>query len=235
MRVWHMCHTPEPSRPAYGRTMTPSDPIPALPGLPAARRTLAHVMAHESAPIAHHSVRTYLFALLIAEHEGIATGADFDPDLLFHACVLHDLGTSPSAPGRQRFEVEGADMAAELLTSLGYGAAPVDLVWEAIALHSSSGIAERRGALALLTRKGVLADFGIGVDFVTARWAEALHLRYPRLDMTTALVDAIVRHGARSPQNAPRFTLAGELTRERGADGAPTSLEIAAETSRWGA
>jgi len=178
--------------------MTTSRRIPLLPDLPTARRAVAYVQSCESEPVANHSIRSYLFAVLSAEHEGLKTGADFDADLLFHACVLHDLGTSSSAPGRQRSEVEGADMAGDFLTEQGYRAREVDLVWEAIALHTSPGIAERRGALAHLTRRGVGADFEIG-------------------------------------QHAPRFTIAGELTRERGLHGAPTTLEIAANAARWGA
>ncbi|MDT0344824.1 HD domain-containing protein [Streptomyces litchfieldiae] len=215
--------------------MTTSHLIPALPDLPTARRAVEHAQSHESEPVANHSVRSYLFAVLLAEHQGLRAGADFDADLLFHACVLHDLGTSPSAPGQERFEVEGADMAADFLTAQGYGTRDVDLVWEAIALHTSPGIAERRGPLARLTRGGIAGDFGIGVDFVTDAQAEAVHLRHPRLNMASALVDDIVTHAARSPRNAPRFTIAGELVRERGErGGGPTTLEIATRASRWG-
>ncbi|QFY06549.1 HD domain-containing protein [Nonomuraea phyllanthi] len=216
--------------------------IPALPDSSAARHAVEHVRSCESEPVANHSVRSYLFARLLAEHEGLKAGADFDADLLFFACVLHDLGTSPRAPGKQRFEVEGADMAVEFLTGHGYGVQETDLVWEAIALHTSPGIAERRGALASLTRGGVGGDFGIGVDFVTDAQGEAVHSSYPRLNMATVLVDDIVRHAARAPQAAARFTLAGELARERGdlarerGDlGAPTALERTAAASRWGA
>ena len=55
----------------------------------------------------------------------------------------------PVASGIQRFEVDGADMAAKFLTDNGVAARGVDLVWEAIALHSSPGIAERRPCLPL--------------------------------------------------------------------------------------
>jgi hypothetical protein len=215
--------------------MNASHRIPALPDSPVARHTIEHVRSCESEPVANHSIRSYLFATLLAEHEGLKAGTDFDADLLFHACVLHDLGTSPSAPGKQRFEVEGADMAAEFLTGHGYGMRETDPVWEAIALHTSPGIAERRGALAYLTRRGVGADFGIGADFVTDPQGEAVHTRHPRLNMVTALVDDIVRHAVRAPQAAARFTIAGELARERGELGAPTTLELAANASRWGA
>ncbi|MEV0802488.1 HD domain-containing protein [Kribbella sp. NPDC050281] len=208
--------------------------IPALPDGPVAGEAVEYVRSLESEPVANHSVRSYLFAFLLAEHEGLTAGKDFDTDLLFYACLLHDLGTSRSAPGKQRFEVEGADLAAEFLTGHGYGPRETDSVWEAIALHCSPGIAERRGVLAYLTRAGVGADFGIGVDFVTDAQGEAIHRRHPRMNMVAVLVDEIVRHAAGSAAASARFTLAGELVRERGAHGTPTSLELAASSSRWG-
>jgi hypothetical protein len=110
----------------------------------------------------------------------------------------------------------------------------VDLVWEAIALHTSPGLAERRGTLAYLTRSGIGIDFGRGSEFITDAQGQAIHARHPRLRMATALTDEIVRHAARSPLNAPPSTLAGELVRERGQDGHVTTLERAAQASRWG-
>lgn len=208
--------------------------VPALPTTPLAVRTVDYVRACVTEPVANHSLRSYLFAALLAEHEGLTPLTDFDPDLLFFSCVLHDLGTSSVAGGTQRFEVDGADMAAKFLTDNGVDARGVDLVWEAIALHSSPGIAERRGALAYLTRRGVGIDFGPGSEFITDAQGQAVHTRYPRLRMVTSLIDEIVRHAARSPQNAPRYSIAGELVRERGQEGHPTTLEQAAPASRWG-
>ncbi|MCA2223186.1 hypothetical protein [Nonomuraea aurantiaca] len=71
------------------------------------------------------------------------------------ADVMHDLGLGTLAAGQARFEVEGADLAASVLTEHGIAAADVDRVWEAIALHSSVGIADRRG---LLTYPGTCAS-----------------------------------------------------------------------------
>jgi hypothetical protein len=210
------------------------DTVPALPTTPLAVRTVDYIRACETEPVANHSVRSYLFAALLAEYEGLRPSADFDPDLLFFACVLHDLGTSPAASGTQRFEVDGADMAAVFLTDNGVGQGGVDQVWEAIALHTSPGISERLGTLAYLTRRGVGIDFGPGSEFITDAQGQAVHTRYPRLRMVTSLVDEIVRHAGRGPQNAPRYTIAGELTRERGQEGHPTTMEQMALTSRWG-
>lgn len=186
----------------------------------------------ETVPVLNHSMRSYCFAAVLAEHEGVTGEADYDPLLLFAATVLHDVGTGSEAPGRQRFEVEGADLAAELLTAHGTPGRDVDRVWEAIAVHTSAGIAERRGVLAYLTREGVGIDFGRRAEIVAASEAE-IHRRWPRLHMARSLVDEIVKHAARSPAAAPLYSLPGELLRERRESGT-SRLEIGAASSVWG-
>jgi hypothetical protein len=56
---------------------------------------------------------------LLADHEGCLNDADYDEDLLFVATVLHDLGLGEHAAGEARFEVEGADLAAAVLSAIG--------------------------------------------------------------------------------------------------------------------
>ncbi len=212
--------------------MTTSSPLlPALPDSPAALAALDLVRANENAAIANHSVRAFLFATLVAEHRGVS---DFDPSLLFFSCVLHDIGLSAVGNRTQRFEVDGADVAAEFLAGHGFSGADRDTVWEAIALHTSGGIAERRGPVTDLTRRGVGLDFGRDADCVSDDQAAAIHAAYPRLDMARSLVDVIVEQGRARPQKAPRYTFAGELLRERDTAGT-TALEQGAALSRWGA
>ena len=206
--------------------------VPALPDAPLAVRAVEYVRSCETEPVTNHSIRSYLFATLLAEHEGLRAGADFDKDLLFFACVLHDLGTSPLASGTQRFEVDGADMAAAFLAGHGIGAADVDLVWEAIALHSTPGIPERRGPIAYLTRLGVAIDFGVGSDFISDEQGREIHDRYPRLNMATALIDEIVRHAARGRTNAFPSSVAADCIRER--KNGLTTLERVTRAGRWG-
>ena len=213
--------------------MTTTEPVPNLPSTPLARATLDLVHSSESAAIANHSVRSYVFAAMLADHRGMAAGHDFDPQLLFLSCVLHDIGLCAQANGAQRFEVDGADLAAEFLTAQGLSAAEVDLVWEAIALHTSPHIAERRGALALLTRAGVGADFGRDVDHVTGAQAATITAAYPRLDMARTLTDEIVAQALLRPEKAPRYSVAAELLRERAERGC-TVMEDGAAAGRWG-
>jgi HD superfamily phosphodiesterase len=103
-----------------------------LPSGPLAAASLALVRSTESRPIADHSVRSFIFARLLAEYEGALNDAAYDEELLFAAAVMHDLGLGEHAQGQTRFEVEGADLAAEVLRAHGVPEADVDRVWEAI-------------------------------------------------------------------------------------------------------
>ncbi|KJY42715.1 hypothetical protein VR41_06540 [Streptomyces sp. NRRL B-1568] len=203
-----------------------------LPTGPLAEAVLSTVRTSETPSVANHSVRSFFFAQLLAAHEGCLQDAAYDRDLLFAATVLHDLGAGDLAEGEARFEVEGADLAANLLRQHKVPEADIDRVWEAIALHTSPGIAERRGLLSYLTYEGVGIDFGRHAEIVSS-WEKRIHAAYPRLAMVRSLADAIVERAARSYAAAPAYSLAGEMLRERRAEGV-TRLERAAASCPWG-
>ncbi|MEV6152951.1 HD domain-containing protein [Nonomuraea sp. NPDC052129] len=186
----------------------------ALPTGPLADASLALVQKSESTPIAEHSIRCFLFARLLAEQEGCLNDAAYDENLLFAACVMHDLGLGSLAAGQARFEVEGADLAASVLTEHGVAATDVDRVWEAIALHSSLGIADRRGLLTYLTHKGVFTDTGHVTD-LGAPMLQQVYAKYPRPADDRSVRDAIIEHAARSRAAAPPYSLAAELLRRQ--------------------
>ncbi len=189
--------------------------ILGLPAGPLAEASLALVRTSESRPIVDHSIRSFLFARLVAEEEGSLSDAAYDEDLLFAATVMHDLGLGEHAQGQGRFEVEGADLAAGVLREHGVAEADVDRVWEAIALHSSIGIADRRGLLTYLTHKGVFIDVGRVADAVADRLRQDVFNAYPRPAGDRSIVDAIVAHAIRSEACAPPGSLAFELLRQR--------------------
>ncbi|GAA3573367.1 HD domain-containing protein [Amycolatopsis ultiminotia] len=219
------------------RTRQAADLI-ALPGTPLTDAVVHLVQPVETPSVFNHSIRSYLFARLVAARLALADGRDYRDDLLFAACTMHDLGVASDGRHDQRFEVEGADRAAEFLTGRGMPAADADQVWQAIALHTSPGIAERRGVLCVLVREGVSLDFGgpMGanhLDAVTDEQAGAIHAAYPRLEMIRSLTDAIVAQSAKNPKNAPRYSIPGEFLRERETYGR-TRMEYACSSSRWG-
>jgi len=191
--------------------------VPALPTGPLAAASLSLVQATVSAPIAGHSIRAFCYARLLAGHERSPNDAAYDEDLLFAACVMHDLGLGSRAAGQARFEVEGADLAAALLTEHGVAAPGVDRVWEAIALHSSAGIAHRRGLLTYLTHRGVFIDASRDAG-LPAGLIQRVRTAYPHRAGKRYLADAIADHAARSEAAAPPGSLGFELLRQQRAE-----------------
>src|SRR5712664_4231961 len=189
--------------------------ILVLPTGPLADASLDIARSSVSRPIVDHSLRSFFFARLLADHEGCLDDADYDEDLLFAATVMHDLGLGTLATGRARFEVEGADLAAGLLAEHGVPDGGIGCVWEAIALHSSLGLADRMGLLTYLTHKGVFTDGGRFAE-LSPDLQEPVRVAYPRPAGDRSLQDAIVEHARKSPEAAPPFSVAAELLRRAG-------------------
>jgi len=194
-------------------TVEPVENVLTLPEGPLAEACLSLARTTERAPIADHSIRSFLYARLLAEHEDSVHDSAYDEDLLFAACVLHDLGLGSRARGETRFEVEGADLAAALLSDDGLAAPDVDRVWEAIALHSCLRIADRLGLLTYLTHRGVMID--VGRDAVEMDGLAIVRDVYPRPANDNSIADAIVAHASRSEACAPPGSLAAELLRQK--------------------
>lgn len=188
-----------------------------LPADPVAVAALRTVREAEHPTLVDHSVRSYWLARDIAAR----TGIEVPDDLLFAATILHELGAGSTAPGRERFEIEGADLAASLLQDLGVDEPAIEQVWDAIALHTSAGLAERRGPLARVVRAGIIADFGPSPDDDGLR--RDLERVWPRGRLETVLVDAILER-AREPEALPHYGIGGVLAHERAAHGR-TSIE----------
>lgn len=199
------------------------------------REALQFVKTHESLPIYHHSIRSFIFARLYASHNGLQQEPDYKETLLFLSCLFHDMGLTDIGNGPQRFEVEGADQALQFLANTSFSDQEADIVWQAIALHTSSGIAERRGTIPLLTRMGIVMDFGGPLTaFVTDEAANAIFTAWPRLELATSLTDCIVGQCRANPAKAHRYAIAGELLRERSTGNGTTQLEENTIHGRWG-
>src|ERR1700733_11384043 len=64
----------------------------------------------------NHAVRTFLFGSLV----GRALGQKFDEEILYLACLLHDLGLTERFEGDQPFEIQGAQAAKAFLAEHSY-------------------------------------------------------------------------------------------------------------------
>jgi hypothetical protein len=166
--------------------------------------------------LANHSLRSYLFGSAVAAGRGWKHGVDYDDELLFLGCVLHDVGLTEQGDGDLRFEVDGADLAVGFLLEQGYPQPRAQVVWDAIALHTSPQIADRNGPEVALARQGIAVDIaGTGADLLPAGFADGVHARFPRLDVEDGLADAIVSQVLANPVKGAPMTLPGELVRQR--------------------
>jgi hypothetical protein len=182
------------------------------PALPAhAADALDAVREMIDPAIVNHSLRTALYALSLSDDVDLPAEAR---EALAVACVLHDVGTSPSTWKAVRFEVSGADFAVDVARSVGVHRDYLRDVWLAIALHTSAQIAEAAGDIPRLVRQGVRADFG--APLVADATRAEIEQRYARLDiervLSGAVVDAALLDGERAPRNSwPRSLLDAHL------------------------
>jgi hypothetical protein len=162
--------------------------------------------------VANHSVRSYLFARELAAARGLRPDVDYDDELVFLSCVLHDLGVTDHANGDQRFEVDGADAAARFLSERGVPEDRVTTVWQAIALHTSVGIAHRFGAVHAITHMGIGTDIvGTDRDMLPPGFADRVHEAWPRHDLGYALTEAIARQVEANPAKGHPMTFPGHM------------------------
>ncbi len=187
--------------------------------------TSAYQLVQRSLPpaIFNHSIRVYLYTKALAQR---ANSPWVEPErlpLVFAASLFHDMGCADENDGPQRFEVCGADAAAEHLRKFKVNDADIQEVWTAIALHTSPGIAERITALARFVRLAVLMDFN---KLEKSPWVDESELevnekgyqrsieeRFPRLDAEKVLGDIVVEQGIRQPTKAPASSWAGIMVR----------------------
>src|ERR1700681_4750090 len=87
-----------------------------------------------------HCLRTYIFGNLAVRSIGRSVA---DEEAAFCAAALHDLGLVPAYRHDNRFEVDGADAARQFCSKHQVPPERTDLVWHAIALHTSPEIATR--------------------------------------------------------------------------------------------
>lgn len=162
--------------------------------------------------LANHCVRSYLFGRELAAAKGLRSEVDYDDELVFLSCILHDLGVTEYGTGDQRFEVEGADAAARFLRGGQLADDRVITVWQTIALHTSVGLAERFGGVHCVAHHGISLDInGIEKDLLSSGFADRVHAAFPRHNLGYAIAEAIASDVAANPLKAPPFSFPAHL------------------------
>ena len=144
----------------------------------------------------NHLMRSWLFGVLIGEGAKPAP----DPELLAVSAILHDLGLTDRYSAQERFEVDGANAARSFLKERGSPSHQIQLVWDAIALHTTRSIALHKEPEVAVTHSGIAIDiFGAGLDLIPQDKVRAILSEFPRLSMKKQFLECLCSVVRRKP------------------------------------
>jgi len=153
----------------------------------------------------NHVMRSWLFGIVLSEGAKPAP----DPELLALSAVLHDLGLTDRYTAEDRFEVDGANAARAFLKDRGISTQQTQVVWDAIALHTTPTIALHKEPEVVMTHSGIAVDvIGFGLERIPQDKQRAVLTEFPRLafknQFRTSLCNVVRRKPATSFDNILR-------------------------------
>lgn len=162
-------------------------------------KTVATLVREASRPgLFNHVVRSYVFGTKAGE----VMGLKFDAEQLFVAAIMHDLGLTEPYLADARFELDSADAAAKILRDNQYPESKIDLVWQAIALHSTREIPERMDPIIALVHLGAFMDGGFKAELLTRKDLGELLEALPRLDSQGGFIESLADVLRKKPHTA---------------------------------
>jgi hypothetical protein len=162
----------------------------------------------ESSPMLYsHALRSYFFAALLAARDGM----DYDQELLYVGCVLHDIGLTPRFVDPIRpFEHVSADTCAELAEHHDWALPRRYRLHRAVVLHMAPTLPPAEEAEVLLLEAGVACDVtGARSREVSGRAIEELLARYPRAGFKREFTQLLRSEAARKPLSHAALLLQG--------------------------
>jgi hypothetical protein len=136
-----------------------------------------------------HSYRTYVWATLLARCDNLNP----DPELLYVASMLHDVALTDrhrDANAMVCFAARAGVFAAQWTKQRGWPEHRCATVGDAISLHLNSVVDAKHGPEAQALQAGAALDvLGLRMWEFEGATLDAVHMRYPRLDMLAGLSD----------------------------------------------
>jgi len=160
-----------------------------IPDSKLAREATELIRDTESELLFHHSTRVFLFGALTGERKKLK----YDPELLYIGGMFHDIGlTAKYHTSQNRFEVDSANAAAEFLRQQGISEQDVEVVWDAISLHTTPGIPPFKKSVVQLVTAGVEMDvLGFAYDEFTEEQRQDVVAAHPRpVNFKEQIIDA---------------------------------------------
>src|SRR5277367_2760991 len=144
----------------------------------------------------NHVMRSWLFGILLSEDVKPSP----DPELLAVSTLLHDLGLTERYMAEERFEVDGANAARAFLKERDIAAEQMQLVWDAIALHTTRSIALHKEPEVVMTHSGIAVDaIGAGLDRIPTNKLQAILAAFPRFALKKHLESSLCNIVRRKP------------------------------------
>ncbi|HEY0391596.1 MAG TPA: HD domain-containing protein [Solirubrobacterales bacterium] len=176
--------------------------LPQPPDTALARQAEDRVRELSKPALYGHCLRTWAFAALFARRDRVG----HDEELLYLACVLHDLGLTEAHdrrdPSAACFAVEGARAAHALLCEHREPEERARTVAEAISLHLNIDVPDRYGPEAVLLSKGVTLDVvGRRLERLPAAAVSEVAAKWPRQGSGALLAADTKRQAEVRPQS----------------------------------
>ncbi|PZE57973.1 cyanamide hydratase [Curtobacterium sp. MCPF17_047] len=170
------------------------------PPTPTAARALDVVRAWSSPALVHHCLRSWAWATLLAPTIELAP----DPELLFVATMLHDLGVTPHFDAAQvPFEVAGGAVGSVFAIGAGWPAARARRVGEIVERHMWPSVDPDLDAEGHLLEVATSLDVsGVGME----RWdhddLRIVTAALPRLGFSDDFHGLVHDQAGRKPESA---------------------------------
>ena len=146
--------------------------------------------------LVNHSVRVYAWAVELARHDRL----QFNPEILYVAAMLHDIGLVPAYDLGGCYEVDGAITAERLVGEVGEPEARARAIYDVIARHDDETLPPDPAS------EVVLLWDSAGTDVTGHRFADVrpevipeLLAAYPRIDFKQEFSALVVDQASRKP------------------------------------
>ncbi|MCJ9670901.1 MULTISPECIES: hypothetical protein [unclassified Neorhizobium] len=145
----------------------------------------------------NHVMRSWLFAVKLAELQNIA----HDAEVLAIGALLHDITLNDRFAGPRRFEVETADLARDFATEAGLNGRRAQLIWDSVALNSTPSIGLYKEAEVALCTTGICFDVvGLKYSFIPSSDVRAIVAEFPRLGMKRKMTSCFCHIAKTQPE-----------------------------------
>jgi len=169
-----------------------------VPDTQLTREATALLREFSTPVLINHSLRVFFWA----NEMGRQTGKKFDAEMLFVCAAFHDMGLLKRfSSADDRFEVDSANAMRQFMEHHAVPNGRIQTAWDAIALHTTPGIAAYKPLEVELLYNGVALDsLGIGYDKFPASVREAVVARFPRTNFKQDVAKAFFDGFSHKPE-----------------------------------